>query len=453
MTARNEDNTTLSLAEAAPARDAGFRLAIRWLTAGNAECSVLTGSPLTLGRSATVDIILDSSGVSRKHAELLRQGPVVAVRDLASRNGTFLNGRRVEHGALSDGDVLRLGDVVGVVDRVDPDRADERPTELGGTLFGPGLAEQLQQLRRIAHSELPVVIVGETGVGKERVARALHELSGRGGPFYAVNCAALPMAVAEAELFGHRKGAFTGAEVSGLGHLRAAEGGTLLLDELPELPLTLQAKLLRVLQEKEVTPLGETRPIPLDVRIACACQRTVDELVRAGRLRQDLGARLSGVMLEVPPLRDRRSDVGYLFAYFLRRLSGGRPPAVEPKLIERLLLYGWPNNVRELFLLTQRLLVLHGGEPLLEQEMLPECFGRSDDQAGLVSRGAPEPSAANREEHDRRALVAALDACAGNMSRAAAQAGISRQRAYRLMAARGVSAVSDENGDDHGSGG
>lgn len=447
MTATNQDETTLSLGEAGQLRAAGSCLAIRWLTSNSARRSVLSGYPLTLGRAATASIVLDSSGVSRQHAELLRQGPVVAVRDLRSRNGTFLNGQRVEHGALSEGDVLRLGDAVGVVGRVDPSVEDEPPLELGGTLFGPDLCSQLEQLRRVAPSDLPLVIFGETGVGKERIARALHELSGRTGPFHAINCAALPAAVAEAELFGHRKGAFTGAEASGVGHLRAAEGGTLLLDELPDLPLAVQAKLLRALQEKEVTPLGETRAIPLNVRIACSCQQSIEELVSAGRLRQDLGARLSGLSLEIPALRQRRSDVGYLFVHFLRNLSGGRPPLVDAKLLERLLLYLWPNNVRELFLLTQRLLVLHGGEVSLTQEMLPESFGRSEGGARLSERPATAPTAMDRDDHDRHALRAALTACGGNVSKAAARAGISRQRAYRLMAQAGAR---DENSDEHG---
>ncbi len=156
--------------------------------------------------------------------------------------------------------------------------------------------------------------------------------------------------MAEAELFGYRKGAFSGAENSSVGHLRTAQGGTLLLDELAELPLGVQAKLLRVLQEKVVTPLGETRPLPLDVRIVSACQQRLERLVESKRLRQDLAARLSGATLELPPLRERRSDTGCLFAYFLGKLSGGRPPRVDAKLLERLLLYHWPNNIRELAL-------------------------------------------------------------------------------------------------------
>jgi transcriptional regulator with PAS, ATPase and Fis domain len=372
---------------------------------------------------------------------------VFSIRDLQSRNGTFVNGRRVQHAALSEGDVVRLGDAVGVVARVDPTRASEPPFELGGALFGPDQADQLAQIRLLAPSELPVVVVGETGVGKESAARALHALSGRTGPFHAVNCAALPTALAEAELFGYRKGAFSGADVASVGHLRAAHGGTLLLDELAELALPVQAKLLRALQEKTVTPLGETRPLPLDARIVGACQQHLEALVAGKRLRQDLAARLAGATLELLPLRARRSDTGYLFGYFLRQFSGGRPPRVDAKLLERLLLYGWPNNVRELSQLTQRLLVLHGEEPLLKQSMLPEALGRSEPskQDAPLTESMP---AADRNEHDLRLLRRALAECDGNMSRAASRIGISRQRAYRLMAGKSPAEPESDAEDD-----
>ncbi|HYP87709.1 MAG TPA: sigma 54-interacting transcriptional regulator [Polyangiaceae bacterium] len=451
MSSREEESTTLSLVPTQDRRESSSCLAIRWITDKGHDCSMLSGSPLTLGRGADAGLRVDSAGVSRHHAEIIRQGPVFSIRDLGSRNGTFVNGRAVKHAALSEGDVLRLGDAVGVVARVDPARSNEPPLELAGALFGPDVAELFAQLRLVAPSDLPVVVVGETGVGKESVARALHLLSGREGPFHAVNCAALPAALAEAELFGHRKGAFSGAETAGVGHLRAAQGGTLLLDELADLPLSVQAKLLRVLQEKQVTPLGETRALPLDVRIVGACQQPLGALVASKRLRQDLAARLAGAILELPALRERRSDTGYFFGYFLRKFSGGRPPRVDAKLLERLLLYRWPNNVRELALLTQRLLVVHGQEPVLKQSLLPEAFGRSEAEAPS-SPASSVPVAApteDRNQHDLRLLRAALEACDGNISRAAAKAGISRQRAYRLMGGQSPSqAEGFEEADD-----
>jgi transcriptional regulator with PAS, ATPase and Fis domain len=174
--------------------------------------------------------------------------------------------------------------------------------------------------------------------------------------------------------------------------------------------------------------------VSLDVRIVGACQQHLEALVLGKRLRQDLAARLAGLTLELPPLRARRSDAGYLFGYFLRNFSGGRPPRVDAKLLERLLLYSWPNNIRELSLLTQRLLVLHGHEPLLKQGMLPEALGRSEGSEPEARASAP--ALEDRNQHDLRALQVALLENDGNLSRAATKIGISRQRAYRLMAIR-----------------
>jgi len=435
MAAPGDDDTTLTLVQTENPSLQRAATAIRWLTTSAPESRLLTGARLVLGRAETAELRIESAAVSRHHAELTRQGPVFAIRDLESRNGTFLNGRRIQHGALSEGDVLRLGDAVGVIARVDPALVDEAPVELAGALFGPDLSGLLSQIRRLAPSDLPVVLMGETGVGKESAARAVHLLSGRSGPFHALNCGALPANLAEAELFGYRKGAFTGAEQPAVGHLRAAHGGTLLLDELAELSPSIQVKLLRALQEKQVMPLGETRAVSFDVRVVVACQQSLESLVQQRRIRQDLAARLLGATLELPPLRARRSDVGYLFGYFARSVSGGRPPRLDAKLLERLLLYSWPNNVRELELLARRLVVVHGHEPLLKQSVLPAAFGRSDDPE-IEDAKPSTPPLEDRNEHDLRALKAALSANQGNVSRAAAMAGISRQRAYRLMAAR-----------------
>jgi two-component system response regulator AtoC len=422
-------NTTLSLVDAGRDSRPRAQLAIRWLTGKPDQFDLLSGMHLAVGRGGDVEIRVDSAGVSRRHAELSREGPLLALRDLASRNGTFLNGRRIAHAALSESDVVRFGDALGVVERIDPEQPTTTTT-LGGALFGPHLAGVLRQIERAAPSDLPIVIVGETGVGKECVARAVHQLSGRQGPFHAVNCAALPTALAEAELFGHRRGAFTGAEKASVGQVRAAQGGTLLLDELADLSLAVQAKLLRVLQERQVTPLGDTQAVSLDVRFLAACQVDLAELVASKRLRQDLAARLSGVCLTIPPLRQRRGDIGYLFGYFLRQAAGGRPPAVDVRVLERLLLFDWRDNVRQLELLTRQLVVMHGHEPLLTQTMLPESLGRSEQE---LPTERPSLPAADRKEHDLQALQAALQVNDGNVSRAAAQAGISRQRAYRLL--------------------
>jgi transcriptional regulator with PAS, ATPase and Fis domain len=429
-------NTTTRLKGSATADERPRKTALRWLSFGAPSTyQLLEGATLTLGRAANADVVVDASGVSRQHAELRRQGPIYALRDLGSTNGTYVNGVRVEHSGLSEGDVVRFGSMVALVSRIEPESlALPDVVELApDVLIGPSFSSQLEELRRIAPSDLPVLIWGETGVGKECVARAIHLLSGRSGPFHAVNCAALPPALAEAELFGHRRGAFTGAEQAGLGHLRAADGGTLLLDELPDLPESVQAKLLRALQERCVTPLGDTRCVPVNLRLVAACQQSPTDLVQAKRLRQDLVARLNGLTLEVPPLRRRRADVAVLFGHFLNRHSGGRAPAVEADLLESLLLYDWPSNVRELELLTRRLLVQHGHSPILRRSHLP-----SELRPPVRVARQPDEKQVQRREHDRRLFADELRRHDGNIARAAAGAGISRQRAYRLLGKQSV---------------
>jgi transcriptional regulator of acetoin/glycerol metabolism len=411
-------------------------LAIHWLS-GNATppVSILDRAEFSLGRATEADFRLDASGVSRMHARLHRQGPIYAVHDLGSTNGSFVNGTRVEHQGLSENDVLRFGAAVGLVMRLAPGATTvaEAREIAPGILFGPGLARELEQLERIAKSDLPVVVWGETGVGKERLAQAVHALSGLHGAFHGLNCAALPESLAEAELFGHRRGAFTGADQPGLGHVRAAHGGTLLLDELADLPLPIQAKLLRVLQEKSVLPLGETRPVPVEVRVVSACQAPLAELVAEKRLRPDLAARLNGLSIEVPPLRRRRVDISLLLGYFLSKYSGGRPPALEAEALEALLLYAWPGNVRELELVSRQLLVLHSHEPVLRLSHLP-----SELAPKARTSQSKAPAAPDRREHDERAFARELRQNGGKIAPAAAAANISRQRAYRLLGKRSV---------------
>jgi transcriptional regulator with PAS, ATPase and Fis domain len=256
----------------------------------------------------------------------------------------------------------------------------------------------------------------------------LHERSGRRGAFVGVNCAALPEALAEGELFGYRRGAFTGAERASSGFFRAAQGGTLLLDEITDLPLPVQAKLLRALEERQVTPLGESTPVALDVRVMAATQQPLQEAVAEKRFRADLLARLDGLTIVLPALRERREDIGYLLRELVATYSGGHAPKLDARLVERLCIHDWPFNVRELDLLVRRLLVLHGHEPLLKRGFLPAQL------RDVVESDADQKL--DRDEQDLARLVACLRRYQGNVARAAAEVGISRQRAYRLMEAK-----------------
>lgn len=401
-----------------------------------------------IGRDTECSIQLTGNGVSRRHLELHRQGPIFAIKDLGSTNGTFLNGRRIQHGPVAPGGVLRVGEHVGIFLESVAAPSSFRAIATG-LLGGHELSEALVAMQRAATSDIPIVIIGATGTGKERVARAIHALSGREGAFQAINCAALPKDLAEAELFGYRKGAFTGADRASLGHFRAADGGTLFLDEIAELPLSLQAKLLRVLEDRTVTRLGDTDPVHVDVRVVAAAQRPLAELVEAQQFREDLLARLAGLTVALPPLRERRADVAALFQHFIAHYSGGRPPRIDSKLIECLCLHEWPNNVRELEQLARQLLAVHGLEPILKRAMLPKNLS-----VRVSFANEPGPSSTGkvveRRDHDARQLTAALKKTSGNVREAAALLGFSRQRAYRLLDGKSHAEVAEQKDPERG---
>jgi transcriptional regulator of acetoin/glycerol metabolism len=421
---------------------------------GSVECSLVwlfprTGTPatrlywqgggeLTIGRDTSCTVQLDGSEVSRRHAAVRRpdksHAPLLV--DLGSHNGIRVNGLPVASAELDLGDVVRIGGWIGVVASAPSEFAEIAPGLFGGAVMQAAVAP----LRQAAASNLTIVLEGETGTGKEVVTRSVHLWSGRPGPLVAVNCAALPEGLAEGELFGYRRGAFTGADRASPGFFRSAEGGTLLLDEVYDLPLPLQAKLLRVLQEGEVQPLGETRPVPVNVRIVVASQQPLMDAVRDGRFRADLLARLDGLTVRLPPLRQRKEDVPYLFAHVLREQTQGKAPAVEGDLVERLCTHDWPFNVRELVQLVRQLLTLHPGETLLGAHHLPARIGPHDPQHISVSgKVLPRPAApSGAEPVELPALLAALRAAGGNVTRAAAMLGVSRQRAYRLMESHAV---------------
>jgi transcriptional regulator with PAS, ATPase and Fis domain len=305
-----------------------------------------------------------------------------------------------------------------------------------------------------------VVLVGETGTGKELFARALHSLSRRLGPWVAINCAAIPEQLAEAELFGYRKGAFSGAINDAPGHFRAAKGGTLFLDEVVELSPAVQAKVLRALESHSVTPLGQSQPVPTDVRIVCAAQSPLADAVERGALRADLYARLRGAEIVLPPLRARREEIAQHFLGALREATGGRQPLVAPDVIERLCLYDWPMNVRQLLQAARQVAVFAGNARHVGMEHLPPEItiqrrsrdaarggdeGATQAQAGGAAKRRPRVAAQasraeehrravdRRDETDRERLRAALRVEQGNVSLAARRIGISRQRAYRIM--------------------
>ena len=436
-------------------------LAIRWVfPTSRGLLTHLADERIVLGRDDDCQVQLLGKECSRHHAEIRRDGPLHIVKDLGSRNGIFVNGAKVQEIPITLGQVLRLGEWIGVVIQVSPDVAEHDPVFdlLAANLAGgPVLRPILEQAKKAASSALPTVILGETGTGKEGLAHAMHEWSGRKGPFVAVNCATLVPTLAEAELFGYRKGAFTGADRPSPGFFRAAQGGTLLLDEVTDLPEAVQAKFLRALEQREIAPLGESTPVAIDVRVLAASQIPLAQVVTERRFRADLCARLDGLTIRLPPLRERKQEIAFLFLHLLRLHAGGRPPEVEPRLVEQLCLHDWPFNVRELDLLARRLLVLHGHEELLRRSYLPEHILNRPVAgepvpapiaavgSGAVSAApnAPESHRARRER-ELSLLTEALRTHKGSVARAAAAVGISRQRAYRLMEAGGITGAADD---------
>lgn len=393
------------------------------------------GRELVLGRDPDADVVLDDQLASRTHAKVSCCGNELRLFDTNSRNGTFVNGSRIARTKLKHGDVIRVGGRIGVITHGPQSHlvAPAVSRVADGLWAGPKLQRVLESLSALACTNLPIVVEGQTGTGKERVARAIHQLSGRRGPFVGINCAAIPENLAEAQLFGYRKGAFTGAERAAVGHLQAASGGTLLLDEVCDLPLALQAKLLRVLEENEVQQLGDPRPTPIDVRIVTAARSPLADLVNDGRCRSDFAARLSGAIISLPCLRDRKEELPSLFLQLLSASLGSSPPEIEAELMERLLLHRWPGNVRELDLLSRRLLGLHGHQGKLR---VAHLAGTALEKASSCE----EPDEGlSPDERDSQRLIVALREHRGNLAKAATSLKLSRQRAYRLLKATNVS--------------
>jgi len=305
-----------------------------------------------------------------------------------------------------------------------------------GLIVGRSAAmlEVLELVRRFAPSDVSVLVTGETGTGKELVARLIHRLSGRSkGPFVAVNCASIPESMFESELFGHRRGAFTGADRDHVGLVEKADGGTLFLDEISELTSRQQASLLRVLQERRVKRVGETSERPVDIRLITASNESVESLFESGKLRPDFYYRISGNVIGLPPLRERREDVEAIFSYYLNMLLPGA--RVEEGLLDYLHEYHWPGNVRELVNLVQVLAVLAESSGVVRVSNLPMNIRGGDPE--LSAMGSFRFSR-NKRDDLQRAITDALRECGGNKSAAARRLGISRSTLYKRMQELGI---------------
>ncbi len=429
---KSEDEAPIETSPARRTEDGLHQDRVLWLLglSGDPRRVALNARCTRFGRGADCQVVLAGGEASRHHAEISRVGPVYVIRDLGTRNGTSDDGKRVAEAPLVPGAVVRMGEWLACArEAAGPEPAAADFSAQGPALWGSQiLRAAVAPAHSAAASKLPIILEGETGTGKEVVARAIHSWSGRGGPFVAVNCAALPEALAEGELFGYRRGAFTGAERANAGFFRAAHGGTLLLDEICDLPLPLQVKLLRVLEQQEVVPLGEATPVPVDVRVLAAAQEPLGNAVAQRRFRADLYARLDGLTVRLPPLRERIEDVVALLELFVAEHRPGLKLQLTANALETMLLYDWPFNVRELRLLGQRLSLLLAQQASIHRRELPERM-RPRLPSAPDSSASPQDVAAGA----LASLLAALRAHRGNVTRAAQAAGISRMRAYRLM--------------------
>jgi two-component system, NtrC family, response regulator AtoC len=427
---------------------------------------------VTLGRATDNDIPIEDASVSRRHA-VLHIGPPLEIEDLGSANGTLVRAKdaasettdthslRRQPGETVEveiGDSINLGAAMIVIRRVTaPEAAPGEASERGGgaafVVRDAAMRALYSQAYRAAQGMISVLILGETGVGKEVLAQAIHQRSPRAsGPFLPLNCAALTESLLESELFGHEKGAFTGASQTKPGLFEAADGGTVFLDEVGELPPAIQAKLLRVLEERKVLRIGGRTPRAINVRFISATNRDLEAEAHRGAFRQDVFFRLNGIVFTIPPLRERAAEIMPLAQSFLleftQKLGRPRAPALSSDVREALLRYAWPGNIRELRNAIDRAVVLCAGDTLLPSHLPPRIrtgsaavpHPKSAELDVTIPPVAREPESAEqiREAMDaleRKRIIDALERCAGNQTKAAELLGISRRTLVTRLSA------------------
>jgi transcriptional regulator with PAS, ATPase and Fis domain len=404
---------------------------------------------LTIGRGESNAVRVDDPLASRAHARLhVRvEGDGMYLEDLGSVNGTRIKEQALARGqkvAVTAGETIQIGSSVLIVQHRSKRAPLVRPETLRDedVIIVPQASPDQAMLRiqqlaaRAAAGTINVLITGETGVGKELLAETVHRLSPRRrGPYVCLNCAALSETLLESELFGHERGAFTGAVQAKPGLMETAHGGTLFMDEVGELPLPTQAKLLRVLETREVARLGSVKPRKIDVRFLAATNRDLEAEIERGAFRRDLYFRLNGITLTIPPLRARVGEIKRLAETFVSQICRelGRPePGIPAKVLQLLEAYSWPGNIRELKNMMERAVLLCAG-PMLDTEHLPmEKLGASQSSPGIASAPASAaetgPNAVPPGPPDeRQRIIDALASCAGNQSRAAKMLGIPRR--------------------------
>jgi sigma-54 dependent transcriptional regulator, acetoin dehydrogenase operon transcriptional activator AcoR len=431
----------------AHAHDRGLRSSAHGLD-GIDEVRFRRGGPDADRRGRVLTLAVPDDRMSSDHARLVRREARWMLIDDGSKNGSVVNGAHVRKTLAGDGAVLELGRSFFVLrssieNRVparlagDLDAGDLPVRPRGMATFEPGLAHDFDAIVRVASSKVAIAIHGETGTGKELLAQAIHDLSGRPGELVAVNCGALPPTLIESELFGHRKGSFTGAVTDRRGLARSADRGTLFLDEVGELPLPAQPAFLRVLEQHVVVPVGDDRPIAVDLRVVSATLRDLDEAVVAGRFRSDLQARIVGHAIELPALRERREDLGLLITALLPEIAPELRPGFAPTALRALLRHDWPKNIRELRTTLATATQL-AGDGTIEAHHLPAAVVNPRSRAALSARTSSPSHLSDADRELRAKLVEVLAAHHGNVVAAARALGKRRTQVYKWIARLGI---------------
>ena len=404
---------------------------------------VLGTAPTTVGSDPTCDLILHDEHVSRRHVTFTAVGDQYLVTDLGSHNGTLYQGSKITEATVAPGATLKLG---ATFVRVQPKPQDVNLAPSQARRLGEFVAESLVMrevfavLELATESAVTVLLEGETGVGKELAARCLHTLGPRrAGPFVTVDCGALPPTLVESELFGHVRGAYTGAAQARDGAFVRAHGGTLYLDELDSVPLEVQARLLRAIEERRVRPVGADDEREVDLRLVASSRRDLGELVAEGAFRPDLYYRVSVVRVVIPPLRDRREDIAPIVANLLRTRGFGDPGPIDGMNLERLFVYEWPGNVRELRNAIDRAIALSPGVDRFADLRVAVGASRPVDEPNVRS-DLPFSVAKQAvvDAFERRYLRDVFERCGGNISAVAREAGVDRKHLRSLLVRHGI---------------
>ncbi len=442
-----------------PAENAA-RLAVSLTNGLNVEIR-LGVKEIRIGRGADADLLLPDPSVSRQHARIFRVGEQYFLAD-TSRNGTFIDGKRVTQAILEGGQAFRIGPyrihflrdrhcpgadpptvAQGTAPGTDPAASTSTSaSQTSSDTFGlegnsPFIKRLIEHIRRVASSDLPVLVEGETGSGKELVSRGIHAASSRRSrPFVVVNCGAISPELIESELFGHEKGSFTGATAQRRGAFEIAHGGTIFLDEIGELPLALQPKLLRVLEQKEIKRVGGNDPILVDVRVIAATNRNLREEMSRKAFRDDLYFRLSTITLQVPPLRERREDIVPIAMLFLLDATSraSRPaPELSGAAAEFLASHHWPGNVRELRNAIQRAVVMGEGPALSAADF---SFLLAPESTPVET--AADPRLSRWEQTEKNSILAELARQRWNKTRTAHELGIAKSTLFEKLKKYGI---------------